>query len=89
MNKIILVLLLIVTGCTASPKFQVGDCVIDRSDLTNNEFLPSSITYRKIVKIGKYNYLYLSTWDGVWTENEALFDMIDNGGVKVPCPEFK
>lgn len=72
-----------------SPKFKVGDCVIWESDLRHsNEFLSNDFKIRKILKVGKRNYLY--EFEGFFNsliKNELEIDHIDRTMVKIDCPE--
>lgn len=91
-----LVLLTLLAGCDIyeipfssnfiGPKFKVGDCTMYKSDLTRNEFIDPEITIRKILKIGKNNYLY-KFGNHAMLVNESNIFSFDLVSIKVDCPE--
>lgn len=68
-----------------SPKFKVGDCIADKSDIEQElEFLDNHYIIRRIIKVGQKNYLYELGYSK--TQNEFSIDSLDRSSVKVVCP---
>ncbi len=79
-----LALLLLLVGCSevvASPKFSIGDCV-DSNVYDGYEFIKPEPHIRKILKVGKENYLYLYGS----LQFESTIYLIDKFSEKVDCP---
>lgn len=92
MKWIFLVLLLSVSCSGETPaqkfaKFKPGDCIAitDDLDMSQYEFLQPDVTVKKILKVGKRNYLYsYRPYEAMQSEFEI--ESIDDTHTKVMCP---
>jgi hypothetical protein len=65
----------------AGPKFKAGDCICENLN-SDSEFLPPDLWCKKIIKVGKRNYLLNGR------DNEYPFSWVDDGAYKVNCEEI-
>jgi len=73
-----------------SPDFNVGDCIAWTKDVEGQieEWeKPKNLLYRKILKIGKENYLVLVSIDGTLYKDN-LFILNQKHYSKVECPNY-
>ena len=82
----LLILLALLIGCSKSPKFKEGDCTAEESDFDKSEFLEEDITVRKVLKVGKRNYLY--EFGKHRSKLEVSFRTFEYDSILVPCPEY-
>jgi hypothetical protein len=94
--KYLTLALLLLTSCSNSPKFKVGECFQYRPD-DHEAWEHVDYLIRRVEEVGKRKYRvssfdnYTGTWEPEMTSTTTFtFTMIDNGDFKkVPCPKEK
>lgn len=79
-----LLLAIILTGCSQSPKFAVGDCIVG-TGVRESWQQPERV--EKIIAVGKENYLYEFTGRYGKIRNDFPIILMDNIETKVKCPK--
>lgn len=88
-----LILLVLLTSCLSrgldtTTNFNIGDCIAFRDFLGKNEFLEPTHIVRKIIKIGKINYLYEYGYrHGFTLQSEMEIKFANRRSVKIECQQ--